>query len=93
MHKHIQEVAQVGKQSFITAIKKIPSRRLFVFLIATHMTYISLLDPQSWLVIALLYLGLIGSSHFTNLIPSAFKAPAPITLEEEDNPHSPQDIP
>lgn len=92
MKKHIEEVAHVGKQSFVTALKKIPSRRLFVFLIATHMTYISLLDPQSWLLVALLYLGLIGGSHFTNLIPNILKTPVPSESPEkpeEPTPNSP----
>ena len=89
MKKHIEEVAHIGKQSFITVLKKIPSRRLFVFLIATHMTYISLLDPQSWLLVALLYLGLIGGSHFTSLIPSILKTPVPPEPPEEPTSNSP----
>lgn len=75
MQTHIQEVAQAGKQSILAIFKKIPSKKLFVFSIATHMTYILLLDPQSWLMVAMLYLGLEGTLDWKSLVPRPANPP------------------
>lgn len=40
-----------------TLIDKLVSRKLIVWLVATHLTYMGLLSPHDWLMVALLYIG------------------------------------
>ena len=50
--------------AIVILLQKMPSTKWIAFTVATHMTYIALLDPQSWLMIAMLYMGVEGALAF-----------------------------
>lgn len=45
-------------------LDKIISRKLIVWLVATHMAYIELLDSDNWLMISLLYMGALSALDY-----------------------------
>lgn len=48
------------------ALSKAASRKLLVFIIATHMAYFGILDSDGWLMIAMLYVGTQAALDWKN---------------------------
>lgn len=66
MTQSMKDVGDACIRALIAFIDKIASKKYAVWVIATHMAYIGLLDPQSWLVISLLYMGIEGGLDWKN---------------------------
>jgi hypothetical protein len=57
----VKGLYEEAKNSLSEAATRASSRKFLAFLFATHMTYISILGPQDWTMIAMLYMGVQGA--------------------------------
>lgn len=76
MNVKIIELIEEICQSIKIFLSKANSRKFLVWAIGTHMTYIHLLDPDHWMVLSLLYIGVQYSLDMKKNIP-AIQGPEP----------------
>lgn len=61
------EILLASCESIRVLIGKAASRKLLVWAVATHMTYIGILDPNLWFAISSVFLGLQGAIDFKSM--------------------------
>jgi len=76
----ISEITLASCDSLRVFIKKAASRKLLVWVFATHMTYLGILDPNLWFAISSIFLGLQGAIDYktmtSNFIQKSEQTPA-----------------
>ena len=53
IQKHLKEICP----SIKNFLEKVISRKFIVWLVATHMTYIQILESESWMFLSMMYVG------------------------------------
>lgn len=56
--EHIKEIGAAVSNTIKTLITKSASKKFMVFVIATHMTYIGILESDKWILVAMIYIPL-----------------------------------
>jgi len=68
-------ILKTASDAFKLALPKIASKKTAAFVIATHLTYREILQPEHWLTIALLFMGVEGILAYKKLIQEVQNAP------------------
>lgn len=68
MKKSITSVLSNGITAINKFLDKAASKKFLVWIVATHMTYIMLLEPQSWLLVSLIYMGIQGGLDYKGML-------------------------
>jgi hypothetical protein len=58
MGEELNNIAMCISEAFKTLLTKLAGRKFITFVIATHMTYLDILDAQNWMLIAMLFIGI-----------------------------------
>lgn len=86
----LAKVLSAGVDALIKFLQRIDSKKFFAWAVATHMTYIRLLDPQSWLLITLVWIGVQGALDWKGMpaatIVSAMNNQVPTPQSEPEVP-------
>lgn len=84
MKKTAATVFHAAVKALIKFLDKAASRKWLVWLVATHMTYIALLDPQSWLLVSLILMGVQGALDWKGMPAASIVAGRPTTTTTTD---------
>jgi len=57
MSEEISNIAMCMSEAFKSLLTKLAGRKFIAFVVATHMTYLAILDAQNWMLIAMLFIG------------------------------------
>lgn len=79
MRKSFGTILQVTADSVIKFIDKSASKKFFSWVVGTHMAYIGLLEPNSWMVITLVWLGIQGGIDYKKFTSPALSGAGSVT--------------